>query len=80
MPVQCYYQNYNKNGGVSNLDKIRLVGLKIQDRPMVKEGNPKVEGGAKPKWRRFQQSTSTRKASFKEPMTRLKYKVFSRFC
>ena len=44
---------------------------------MVKEDKPKVEGGAKPKVSRFQQSTSTRKASFKSPTIRLEYKVFN---
>ena len=54
---------------------IFLVGLKIQYHPMVKEQKTKVEGGAKPKGRRFQQSTSTQKASCKALMTGLEDKV-----
>ena len=54
---QCYHQHYKKKGGVSTLDNSCCVGLKIQDHPMVNEEKPKVDGGAKPKGRRFQQST-----------------------
>ena len=55
---------------------IFLVGLKIQYHPMVKEQKTKVEGGAKPKGRRFQQSTQTWKATFKAPTSGLEYNVF----
>ena len=52
------------------------VGLNIQYHTMVKEEKPKVEGGTKQKRRFFQQSTSTRKSSFKLPMTGLEEKVY----
>ena len=71
MPGQCYYQHYFKKGGVITLDKIRQVGLNIQDNKMLKEEKTKVEGGAKLKGRRFQLSTSTQKASLKAPTHRL---------
>ena len=47
--------NIIEKGGVINRDKSRLVVLKNQYHPMVREEKLKVEGGAKQKWRRFQQ-------------------------
>ena len=44
---------------------------------MIKEDKYKAEGGTKLKGRRFQQSTSTQKASFKAPTTGLEDKVFN---
>ena len=43
---------------------------------MVKEEKSKVDSGTKPKIRRFQKSTSTRKVTFKETSYGLKDKVF----
>ena len=60
---------------VSTLDKSCQVGLKIQDFLMVKWDKTNMEGGTKPKGGRFQQSTSTRKASLKAPTTGPEYKV-----
>ena len=41
--------NIIKTSGIITLDKSLRVGHNIQDNPMIKEENPKVEGGAKPK-------------------------------
>ena len=58
VPGWCYYKHYFKCG-VINLDTCHLVGLKIQDHPMVKKEKPNVEGRAKPKGGRLQNLTST---------------------
>ena len=42
---------------------------------MVKEEKSKVGGGAKPRVRRFQQSTSTQKATFKAIKSGIEEKV-----
>ena len=64
-PVSVTVNIIKKKGGVSTLDKIRQVGLNIQDHWMVNEDKTKVEGAVKPKGRRFQQSISPRKANLK---------------
>ena len=50
--------------------------ITIQDIQTLKEKKTKEEGGTKPKRRWFQQSTSTKKATFNAPMTGLDNKVF----
>ena len=50
--------------------------LGLRQDPRMNEYNPKVDSSAKTKCRRFEQSTLSRKSTFKVPTPGLKDKVF----
>ena len=57
-----------------NLDMIRQ--LVLEENPMAKKDNIKVQDGANPKIRCFLQSTLTRNVNFKVPISGIEYRVF----